>query len=99
MTNSITTEPAINAGWAKATKEFLEFLQSGREFVMPNCKTCKWWEEEPDGGWGGDDWRDCNHKKLNGNQRGSDVCVPIGWEGANIVTGPDFGCIHWEGKA
>lgn len=64
------------------------------------CRTCKHWGPAIEGR----DAMYCNHDKLGDlpeaiNER--DGLYPEderGICGAWIVTGPDFGCVHWEGK-
>ncbi len=66
---------------------------STRRFIG-TCKECK--------EWGG---RFCGSPKLDfgdatGPPLSADGAGATGYEGdqASIETGPDFGCIHWEGK-
>ena len=71
--------------------------------MTATCKTCRWW---------GNLWPDdpdavecCDHPKLNIletedlNQliMPKDNLMGNGEQGMT-VTGPDFGCIHWEAK-
>lgn len=65
------------------------------------CKDCKWWESKNKEKFG-----DCKCAKIdisNDNDKGIDkdgaaaTCCDDGY-GTEFLTGPDFGCIHWEGK-
>ena len=64
------------------------------------CKTCRWWGDEEDDVARQATEYPCAHEKLGGGWATrvshSDGCC--GDECGTIYCGPDFGCIHWEGK-
>jgi len=79
-------------------KDFVQSFPKTR--FIGTCKDCKWWVE--DGFWKSTiGFKNCTHKKLDTDADGSK-------DGAYIfttdptderfITGPDFGCIHWEAR-
>ena len=64
---------------------------------MNTCKTCKWWDKEP---FYSQDcpMRECKHPKFGTDSRLSDGLAQAGMDAGyvNILTGPDFGCVHHE---
>lgn len=62
---------------------------------QPRCKTCKWWANQawPEDG----NMRECLHENVEGGIHGDDRLVAIYCDG-EILTGPDFGCVHHEEK-
>lgn len=69
-----------------------------------NCKDCRWWQGV------GVDWPDgfkrCESPKIvDISERETDVPADgaafsdIEGYGADFLTGPEFGCIHFEAKA
>ncbi len=61
---------------------------------MNTCKTCKWWGTpkaiHP---------QECWHPKMEPVISPKDYTdEATAWAGTKIVTGPSFGCIHWEAK-
>jgi len=52
------------------------------------CQDCKWWEDH--------DWEDEADKKACNND--STLYQTNGGQMHPFFTGPEFGCIHWEGK-
>ena len=64
--------------------------------VVPRCNACKWWGEHG----GTEDEKRCMHRKLAPIQSESisdGACDDEQYGG--IITGPDFGCIHWESES
>ena len=70
---------------------------------MNTCKTCKHWGTE------GDEppWRSCERYMNEGGSGvmrfsptldGAGVHNGEPFNGGSLATGPDFGCIHWQGK-
>lgn len=69
---------------------------------MGHCKDCKWWalhsSRKPRPYEPGDAFY-CKHPLLNTDsveihdQEVSGACAD---EGGSILTGPEFGCVHWE---
>lgn len=58
---------------------------------MNTCKTCKWWGKI-------DSYGKCGKlTERQDTQYSPDDMLAIGCD--EIFTGPDFGCIHHEGKA
>lgn len=64
---------------------------------MNTCKMCKWWTGPHGHGGHWDKHGDCTQEKVNGDAKldgmhaGDIADYPL-------MTGPDFGCIHWEAK-
>lgn len=59
---------------------------------MNKCKDCKWWDFTSDS-----KYRFCDHPKITGAYNGDELdWVSNVDEG--ILTGPEFGCVHWEEK-
>jgi hypothetical protein len=65
--------------------------------AVARCRTCRWWAaDEP----GCDPNCLCEHPKLCNprTDQGSDALNYEYDEGGGFFTGPDFGCVHWEGR-
>jgi len=64
----------------------------GNGMVEGKCKDCKW----TDGikGWDQNEFRSCNHPKMQDEGVISPDCAFGDWY--SISVGPEFGCIHWE---
>lgn len=58
------------------------------------CKTCRWWAGVP----GEQRECDCRHPACDSltPQPGSFRASPACEHDAYFVSGPDFGCVHWE---
>jgi len=74
------------------------------------CKDCKWWDRES---WElnrpryQDGHYECSNELLRGGSQGgsagaSGECEDYGGDGGTltgyVVTGPEFGCVHYEPK-
>ena len=67
---------------------------------MNTCKDCKWWQDWRPKNTCGEcvhshttkDWPMCDQVQENGEDD-ADGDGPYG-----LLTGPDFGCVHWEAK-
>lgn len=59
------------------------------------CKDCKWWEKDEH--WG-DNVGICQSQKIADPAIDAQAfqCTD---KYEDILTGPDFGCVHWEEKA
>jgi hypothetical protein len=67
----------------------------GTSFVVPACRNCQWWNGLRPAGFQGD----CNHPKTRAWEHDCAAASSHGAKGAPvIVTGPNFGCIHFENK-
>jgi len=67
----------------------------GTSFVVPACRNCQWWNGLRPAGFQGD----CNHPKTRDCEHDCAAASSHGAKGAPvIVTGPNFGCIHFENK-
>lgn len=69
---------------------------------MNTCDTCKWWGmEQYRHVFDGDDFKLCGNTKVNewkgSNTDPDTVCLHKSID-TSIITGPKFGCIHWEAK-
>lgn len=68
---------------------------------MGRCKRCKWWTAEEEGTIGipGDNHKPCMHPKVGGGSYNDPA--RMGEDALNsyesIGTGPEFGCVHFEG--
>jgi hypothetical protein len=63
--------------------------------LVARCKDCKWWGSKA---WIGPGRNHCDHPKVaNGNGEDADGAMDSE-EYGGIDTGPEFGCVHWEGK-
>jgi hypothetical protein len=65
------------------------------EYQERRCRTCKWWKSEIESE------GECWHPKVESNgwpRRSLDGAWYSYDEGGCIETGPEFGCVHWEGK-
>jgi hypothetical protein len=56
---------------------------------MGNCKDCKWWSDVVATTIGDEQWRACLNEAL---------MVTADERYYNILTGPNFGCVQFEGK-
>jgi hypothetical protein len=67
----------------------------GTSFVVPACRNCQWWNGLRPAGFQGD----CNHPKTRDCEHDCAAASSHGAKGEPaIVTGPNFGCIHFENK-
>ena len=67
----------------------------GMSFVVPACRNCQWWNGLRPAGFQGD----CNHPKTRDREHDCAAASSHGAKGElAIVTGPNFGCIHFENK-
>ena len=67
----------------------------GTSFVAPTCRNCQWWNGLRPAGFQGD----CNHPKTRAREHDCAAASSHDAKGAAvIVTGPNFGCIHFENK-
>ena len=60
------------------------------------CKACRWWGDEEDADRRGPEYPCACDKVGGGWATVPDGCYGREW--GDVYTGPDFGCIHWEGK-
>ena len=75
--------------------------------VIGTCAMCKYWERIPlNEGFDSGLFGNCGSGKVTDIDDYDDsptdfiVCSSnYGYGGANLETGQDFGCIHWESKA
>ncbi len=72
---------------------------------MNTCDTCKWWDKdaivtEPNGWHGSDEtgMSECKNEKLFAGIDGITSRYDAPTDGCGFLTGPKFGCIHWEAK-
>jgi len=76
----------------KTAENMLKYgLEHGR------CSSCKWWDKDHVTG---NDSHDCEHSMVDTDECASNGVQPtescLGY--GTLKTGPEFGCIHWEGK-
>lgn len=59
------------------------------------CRTCRWWADE------GDQFEHLCKAPINDpRSEGTDLIIAqcVCGRGGLLATGPEFGCVHWEGR-
>jgi len=72
-------------------------IDQNQKTMEKKCKNCRYW--------GGDDWVECLRRcsAIEGNRHKStfpdaDGAYVAGFDEEGIMTGPNFGCVHFEVK-
>ncbi len=80
------SESIIESAISRAVDSLPQYM------ICRTCKDCKFWMKAH-GHFGY-----CQSKKINTGERDSFDEYNGGWNEADLLTGADFGCIHFEQK-